>query len=80
MIPEALHPENWPERTCRQFVSDMYHRLLDGSEVWLDENATCSQGALPSATDNIRRRFTSDFQSVTEILCDTASNNKRQVR
>ncbi len=63
-VPHALQTAHWPEQICRQFVAQLYHQLLSGSESWLDENATSIHGSLPQGTENIRSRFTRDYQLV----------------
>jgi len=57
-LPGALLPA---EQECRRFVAEFYHQLLPGSETWLDEEATCANGRIPAATDDIRLRFTEQF-------------------
>lgn len=53
------------EQKCRQFVAEQYHRLLPGSETWLDEHATCANGKMSSAT-HTHLRFTDQFtQAIT---------------
>jgi len=62
MLPEELLPNDWPEQSCREFVADLYHRLLPKSEVWLEEHATCATGSLSMSNVNISQRFTPDYQ------------------
>ncbi len=64
VLPSELIPDSWPEKTCREFVSSLYHKLLPGSEAWLDDHAVCADGALPEPGVDIRLRFTDQFNSI----------------
>ncbi len=61
VLPSELVPEDWPEKGCREFVANLYHQLLPGSEAWLDENGTCADGSLPAAGIDLHLRFTQQF-------------------
>ncbi len=62
VLPNELLPEDWPEQRCREFVTELYHKLLPESESWLDEHATCATGPLPESDTDIYLRFTPKFQ------------------
>jgi len=61
VLPLELLPDNWPEVQCREFVSELYHKLLPASEAWLDAHAACAEGSLPEPGVDIRLRFTEQF-------------------
>jgi len=63
VLPSELLPDSWPETRCREFVSSLYHKLLPGSEAWLDEHAVCADGVLPAPSVDIRLRFTEQFNN-----------------
>ena len=62
VLPSDLVPDNWPETRCREFVAALYHKLLPGSEAWLNEHATCADGVLPVPGVDIYLRFTGQFE------------------
>ncbi|WP_394836325.1 phenylacetic acid degradation operon negative regulatory protein PaaX [Pendulispora rubella] len=57
ILPIEILPESWPGSAARSLCAEIYARVLEGSERWLDENATDETGgALPSARE-IYKRF-----------------------
>lgn len=52
-----LWPQDWPESTCHEFVSDFYHQLLPKSESWMNNSAVGPDGPLPSPDIDLARRF-----------------------
>lgn len=50
--------DDWPQASCHQFVSSLYHRWLPASEAWMDSEATGLQGKLPSPQSGFSSRFT----------------------
>jgi len=62
-LPSEMLPDTWPETRCREFVSNLYHMLLPGSEAWLDEYAACADGPLPAPSVDVRLRFTENFNN-----------------
>ncbi len=70
ILPNELVPEGWPEKGCREFVANLYHQLLPGSEAWLDENGTCADGSLPSAGIDLSVRFTQRFATAIKTKPD----------
>jgi phenylacetic acid degradation operon negative regulatory protein len=49
-LPAAVLPPDWPGATARALCAELYPRLLDGSERWLDKNGITEQGPLPPPT------------------------------
>ncbi len=66
-LPVELLPDDWPENQCREFVSSLYHKLLPGSEAWLDEHGTCANGVLPEPLVDIYLRFTEQFNKKYQL-------------
>ena len=62
-LPSEMLPDSWPETQCREFVSNLYHKLLSGSEAWLDEYAACADGPMPAPSVDVRLRFTERFNN-----------------
>ena len=56
-VPAYLMPSHWPETECRTMVASLYCKLLDISEVWLDEEALSASGQMPKASNDLRKRF-----------------------
>ena len=47
ILPAALLPAGWPGAEARKLCARLYHRLLPGSERWLDANGQNEGGKLP---------------------------------
>ena len=57
ILPPAILPEDWPGLAARAVCADIYGRLVDASERWLDENAVGEDGAALPADPKIANRF-----------------------
>lgn len=49
------------ENECREFVSDLYHRLTTPAEHWLNEQGTAINGILPRPQADPADRFTARY-------------------
>ncbi len=56
-VPKKFLPADWLENECRKLVMQLYRRLLEPSEKWLDEEARCLGGYLPTAGSLLEKRF-----------------------
>ena len=56
-LPKDLVPEDWPETRCRFLVAELYRKLFDTSEIWLDLEAVSLRGSLPKADRKMLQRF-----------------------
>lgn len=56
-LPAALRPEGWPGETARARVRDLYWRLFEPSEAWLDACEGAPEGRLPPADPALAARF-----------------------
>ncbi|MEW5422019.1 phenylacetic acid degradation operon negative regulatory protein PaaX [Amorphus sp. 3PC139-8] len=57
LLPDDLLPQGWPGHGARALAAAIYHRLVEGSERWLDAHGECSAGALPQPDASFYRRF-----------------------
>lgn len=64
ILPPELLPDPWPGEAARRLSSELYGKLLDRSESWLDENGVDEEGALRPADPSLRRRFRQDPSNV----------------
>src|SRR6187431_1600502 len=57
LLPTALLPADWPGRAARKLCGEIYRGVLPASEQWLDRNGTNPDGPLPTAGEELARRF-----------------------
>jgi phenylacetic acid degradation operon negative regulatory protein len=57
LLPPVLLPRDWPGRAARELCGEVFQGLLEPSERWLDHNGSSESGPLPSAGEELRRRF-----------------------
>ena len=57
LLPPAMLPADWPGTRARALIADVYRRILNSSERWLDLHAVDQNGALSSAPPNVEGRF-----------------------
>ncbi|GLI25243.1 phenylacetic acid degradation operon negative regulatory protein [Xanthobacter flavus] len=57
ILPSAILPEDWPGLAARAVCADIYGRLVEASERWLDENAVGEDGAPLPGHPKITIRF-----------------------
>ena len=55
-LPDAVLPNDWPGRSARELTGDLYRRLTEPSERWLDQALT-EDGPLPRSDIAIANRF-----------------------
>lgn len=59
-LPEVLLPADWPGQRARLLCKNIYRRLLEPSEAYLDQEFQLASGTSPSADDSLRLRFPED--------------------
>lgn len=59
-VPAGLIDDDDPEPGARSLVARIYRQMLVPSEIWLDQHATTSVGAMPPAAPRLASRFGPD--------------------
>lgn len=59
-LPDVLLPGDWPGQRARLLCKDIYRRLLESSEAYLDGQLKLADGDAPAADDSLRMRFPDD--------------------
>lgn len=57
ILPPELLPPDWSGRAARELCAGLYHRLLPGSELWLDTNIVTETGEAPKPGGEFYERF-----------------------
>lgn len=56
-LPEVLLPQDWPGHQARHLCKDLYQRLLEPSERYLDAHLRLANGDVPLCTPMLQQRF-----------------------
>jgi phenylacetic acid degradation operon negative regulatory protein len=56
-VPAELIPADWPHQQCHLFVANLYAKLYDAGEQWMDSQALGPDGPLKITTAHSRQRF-----------------------
>jgi phenylacetic acid degradation operon negative regulatory protein len=57
LLPHLMLPADWPGTPARAMIAEVYRRILDSSERWLDVHAVDQNGALPLPEAGLEHRF-----------------------
>ena len=56
-LPDVLLPGHWPGQKARALCKDLYLRLLEPSERYLDRTMKTADGETPAARSSLYERF-----------------------